>query len=168
VQWPSLGWVDAAMLGIVLLSALIGLLRGITFELLSLAGWFAAYFGGRWLEPFVAPYLPIGAAGSALNRGAAFASAFLALLIVWSLLARAISALIAATPLRPFDRLLGAAFGFVRGLVVLLVAATVIAYTPLAQSPAWRQSAGAALLESALLQLLPLLPAHSVPPARSA
>ena len=115
MQWLPLGWVDVAMLGIVVLSALIGLLRGITFELLSLAGWFVAYFGGRWLEPFVAPHLPIGAAGSALNGAAAFASAFLALLIVWSLLARAVSALIAATPLRPLDRLLGAAFGLVRG-----------------------------------------------------
>ena len=156
------------MLGIVILSALIGLLRGITFELLSLAGWFVAYFGGRWLEPFVAPHLPIGAAGSALNRGIAFVSAFLALLIVWSLLARAVSALVAATPLRPLDRLLGAAFGLVRGLLVLLVAATVIAYTPLAQSPAWRQSAGAVLLERALLDLLPLLPTLPAPPARSA
>ncbi len=168
MQWLPLGWVDVAMLGIVVLSALIGLLRGITFELLSLAGWFVAYFGGRWLEPFVAPHLPIGAAGSALNGAAAFASAFLALLIVWSLLARAVSALIAATPLRPLDRLLGAAFGLVRGLLVLLVAATVIAYTPLAQSPAWRQSVGAVVLESVLLQLLPLLPALPVPPARSA
>ncbi len=168
MQWLPLGWVDVAMLGIVVLSALIGLLRGITFELLSLAGWFVAYFGGRWLEPFVAPHLPIGAAGSALNGAAAFASAFLALLIVWSLLARAVSALIAATPLRPLDRLLGAAFGLVRGLLVLLVAATVIAYTPLAKSPAWRQSAGAVVLESVLLQLLPLLPALPVPPARSA
>jgi membrane protein required for colicin V production len=168
VQWLPLGWVDVAMLGIVVLSALIGLLRGITFELLSLAGWFVAYFGGRWLEPFVAPHLPIGAAGSALNGAAAFASAFLALLIVWSLLARAVSALIAATPLRPLDRLLGAVFGLVRGVLVLLVAATVIAYTPLAQSPAWRQSVGAVALEGVLLQLLPLLPALPVPPARSA
>jgi membrane protein required for colicin V production len=168
VQWLPLGWVDVAMLGIVVLSALIGLLRGITFELLSLAGWFVAYFGGRWLEPFVAPHLPIGAAGSALNGAAAFASGFLALLIVWSLLARAASALIAATPLRPLDRLLGAAFGLVRGVLVLLVATTVIAYTPLAQSPAWRQSVGAVALETVLLQLLPLLPVLPVPPARSA
>ena len=111
MQWLPLGWVDVAMLGVVVVSALVGLLRGITFELLSLAGWFVAYFGGRWLEPFVAPHLPIGAAGSALNGAAAFAFAFLAVLVVWSLLARAVSALIAATPLRPLDRLLGAAFG---------------------------------------------------------
>jgi membrane protein required for colicin V production len=162
-----LGWVDIAMIGIVVLSAVLGLLRGITFELLSLAGWFVAYVAARELEPWLAPHLPIGAGGSALNRGAAFASAFLAVLIVWGLLARAASALIAATPLRPLDRLLGALFGLARGALVLLVAATVIAYTPLAHSPQWRESLGAALLDSALRQLLPLLPGVALP-ARTA
>src|SRR5664280_2490652 len=141
------------MIGVIGLSAVVGLLRGITFELLSLAGWFVAYFAGRWLEPFVAPHLPIGVAGSTLNRGVAFASAFLVGLIVWSLLARSVSALIGATPLRQLDRLLGAAFGLLRGLVVLLAAA-------------WRQSIGAAWLDEALQGLLPLLPFGSALPLR--
>ncbi len=166
VQW-QIGWVDIAMLGIVALSALLGLARGITFELLSLAGWFVAWFAAGWFEPWLAAYLPIGAVGSALNRGAAFACGFVAVLVVWSLLTRAISGLIAATPLRPIDRLLGAVFGLVRGLVVLLVAATVISYSSFAQSPAWRQSMGAAILQSVLHQVLPPVPGSSVAPARS-
>ncbi len=166
MEWLPLGWVDVAMIGVVVLSALVGLRRGITFELLSLAGWFAAYFAGRWLEPLVAVHLPIGAAGSALNRGVAFASAFLGVLIVWSLLARGVSALIGATPLRPLDRLLGAAFGLARGGVVLLAVATVVAFTPAARSEAWRHSTGAALLEAVLQDLLPMVPEGSAPPAR--
>jgi membrane protein required for colicin V production len=166
VQWLPLGWVDVAMLAVVVVSAAAGLLRGITAELLSLAGWFVAYFGARWFAPWVATWLPIVAAGSALNQGAAFALTFIGVLVIWSFVVRAVSALIAATPLRPLDRLLGAVFGFVRGLLVLLVAATVIAYTPLAQAPAWRQSAGAALLESVLQELLPML--RVVPAGRSA
>jgi membrane protein required for colicin V production len=161
-----LGWVDVAMLGVIALSAVVGFVRGITFELLSLAGWFVAYFAGRWLGPFVAPHLPIGELGSALNRGAAFASAFLIVLIVWSMLARGASALIGATPLRPLDRLLGAVFGLARGAVVLLAAATVIAYTPLAASAAWRGSMGAALLDEVLHGLLPVLPSDSTPASR--
>jgi membrane protein required for colicin V production len=166
VQWLPLGGIDVAMLGVIALSAVIGLMRGITFELLSLAGWFVAYFAGRWLEPFIASYLPIGEPASALNHGASFVCAFLIVLIVWSLLARAAAALIAATPLRPLDRLLGAVFGLLRGLVVLLAAATVIAYTPLAASASWRQSAGARLLDDVLHGLLPLLPSGSVPLSR--
>lgn len=158
MQWLPLGWVDLAMIGVIALSAIVGLARGITFELLSLAGWFVAYFAARWLEPFIAPHLPIGPAGSALNQGVSFVSAFLIVLIAWSLLARAVSALIGATPLRPLDRLLGAAFGVVRGLVVLLALATVVGYTPLGSSAAWQASTGATLLGEVLRALLPVVP----------
>ena len=158
MEWPSPGWVDLAMLGVVAFSALVGLLRGFTFELLSLAGGFFAYFAARWLDPWLAPQLPIGEPGSLLNHGAAFACAFLVTLIVWSVLARAISALVKKTPLSPADRLFGAGFGVLRAGIVLLVFATLIGYTPAVRSPAWRESAGAAMLEAALQALLPLLP----------
>ena len=46
MEWPALGWVDLAMLGVIAFSALVGSVRGFTFELLSLAGWFFAYFAG--------------------------------------------------------------------------------------------------------------------------
>ena len=168
MEWLPSNWVDFAMLGILAISAVVGLLRGLTFELLSLAGWFVAYFAARWLQPWVAPYLPIGASGSLLNQGLAFASAFLVVLIVWSLLARAVSALIGATPLRPLDRLLGAVFGVLRGAVVLLAFATLVAYTPAARIQAWRESAGAAMLEAVLQGLLPLMPGAMAPPPRQA
>ncbi|MGZ5249158.1 MAG: CvpA family protein [Caldimonas sp.] len=168
MEWLPSNWVDLAMLCILVLSAVVGLVRGLTFELLSLAGWFVAYFAARWLEPWLAPHLPVGAPGSLLNQGVAFASAFVFVLIVWSLLARAVSALIGATPLRPLDRLLGALFGIVRGAVVLLVFATLVAYTPVARSQAWRESVGAALAGAVLQGLLPLVPGASAPPARAA
>ena len=34
----DIGWVDACLLGVLLLSILIGAIRGLVFELLSLAG----------------------------------------------------------------------------------------------------------------------------------
>jgi len=157
------------MLGVMAFSALVGLWRGFTFELLSLAGWFFAYFAARWLEPWAASELPIGAPGSLLNHGAAFACVFIVALIVWGFVARGISALIKKTPLSPIDRLLGAAFGVLRAAIVLLAFATLIGYTPAGRSPAWRESAGAAMLEAALQALLPLLPEGVVlPPGRAA
>ena len=152
------------MLGVVAFSALVGLWRGFTFELLSLAGWFFAYFAARWAQPWVAAELPIGERGSLLNQGAAFACAFIVVLIAWSFVARGISALVKKTPLSPLDRLFGAAFGVLRAGIVLLAFATLIGYTPAARSPAWRESAGAAMLEAALRALLPLLPVDSVLP----
>jgi membrane protein required for colicin V production len=164
VEWPALGWVDLAMLGVIAFSALVGLWRGFTFELLSLAGWFLAYFAARWLQPWAAAELPIGQPGSLLNHGAAFACVFVVVLVAWSFVARGIAALIKKTPLSPLDRLLGAGFGVLRAGLVLLVFATLIGYTPAVRSPAWRASAGGAILEAALQALLPLLPEGTVLP----
>ena len=162
-----LNWVDIAMLGVVLVSALVGFGRGLAYELLSLAGWFVAYFAARWLTPYVSEYIAVGRPGSALNHVVSFACAFIAVLILWSLAAKLVSSLIAATPLRPVDRVLGAGFGFVRGCVLLLVLATIVFFTPFAHRPEWRQSVGASWLESVLLTLLPMMPADVVLPSRS-
>jgi membrane protein required for colicin V production len=155
---PSLSGVDWALLGVVVISVLIGLFRGFVFECLSLAGWVVAWFAAQWASPLAAPYLPIGGAGSAMNLAAAFALCFLAALVLWSLLARLIRLLIRATPLSIPDRLLGAGFGALRAAVLLLAVATVVQLTPAAQSQAWRQSKGGSWLSSALLALKPLLP----------
>ena len=152
------------MLGVVALSALIGIWRGFTFEMLSLGGWFFAYVAARVLQPWAASELPVGEPGSLLNHGAAFACVFIVALIAWGFVARGISALIRKTPLSPIDRLLGAGFGVLRAGLVLLVFATVIGYTPAARSPAWRESTGAAILEAALQALLPLLPENATLP----
>jgi membrane protein required for colicin V production len=154
----AMGWVDAVMLAVLLLSVIVGVVRGLVFEMLSVAGWFAAYFAAQWAAPEVAPLLPVGAAGSALNLGAAFAVTFIAALIVWSLAARMLRWLIRATPLSPIDRLLGAVFGTARAMIVLLALATVIGLTPWIKSPAWQQSHGAVWLETMLRGLKPVLP----------
>lgn len=165
MDWPQVGWVDAVMLALLIVSVLIGSARGLVFEILSLAGWFAAWFAGLWLGPLLAPYLPVGEAGSTLNRGVAFACAFLGVLILWSLAARAVASLIGKTPLRPLDRLLGAVFGLIRGGLVLLALAAVLAYTPVVQSEAWRGSLGAVWLHAGLQVLTPwLASATGAPP----
>jgi membrane protein required for colicin V production len=154
----SLGWVDLALLAVLALSIVIGLWRGLVFEVLSLVGWVVAYFAAQWLSPTVATYVPIGSPGSALNQGAAFALTFIAALILWGLLARLARLLISATPLSVPDRVLGAGFGALRGVVLLLAIATVVALTPAVRAPAWRTSQGAVWLDVLLQELKPVLP----------
>ncbi len=166
MAFPDFGWIDVAMLALVVVSALVGVARGFTFEVLSLAGWFAAWFGAVWVGPLLAAYLPIGEPGSALNRGVAYACAFIAVLVVWRLAARAVSSSIAATPLRPLDRLFGAVFGAARALVVLLALATVLNYTPAGRLQAWQESVGAVWLNAVLAALLPALTSDEPEPVR--
>jgi membrane protein required for colicin V production len=79
-------------------------------------------------------------------------------LLAWGLLSRLLKMLIHATPLGLVDRLFGAAFGLLRGVVLLLVVAAVVTRTPWAQSPAWQQSTGAAWVKVLLVGLKPSLP----------
>lgn len=151
-------WIDGFLLAVLALSMLIGIVRGFVFEVLSLAGWLAAWFGAQWLAPEVAPLLPIGSAGSGLNHAAAFVIAFVGVLLAWALMARLVRILVRATPLSLVDRALGAGFGLARGALLLLAVAMVVALTPLAASASWQSSAGARWLGVALLGLKPLLP----------
>jgi membrane protein required for colicin V production len=158
VIW-GLAWVDWVLLAVLALSVLVGASRGLIFELMSLAGWLVAYFAAVWFAPEAARHLPVGAPGSGLNHSVALVLCFAAALVLWGLLARLVRMLIKATPLTVPDRLLGAAFGALRGFVVLIVVTTVVALTPAAQSPLWKGSVGAQVLAATVKGLKPLLPA---------
>ncbi|NRF70806.1 CvpA family protein [Aquincola sp. S2] len=159
---PTLGWIDWSLLAVLTLSVLIGLWRGLVFELMSLLGWVVAYIVAQAFSPALGTYIPIGTPGSALHQGVAFAITFVLALVVWSLLARLVRLVIHATPLTLPDRALGGAFGLLRGVVLLLVVATLVTFTPAARSAAWTDSKGAAWLGSLLKGLKPVLPAEIV------
>jgi membrane protein required for colicin V production len=155
----GVGWLDWALLAVLLLSVIVGLWRGLVFEILSLAGWVAAFIAAQWCTPSVAPWLPFGVPGSALNFALAFAITFVVALLLWAIASKLIRLLVHATPLQPIDRLLGAVFGLVRGLVLLLVVTTLVLLSPARSSAAWKQSQGAAWLTALFHGLKPMLPA---------
>ena len=153
----EIGWVDIAMLAFLLLSVVVGLVRGVVFEVLSLVGWFVAWFFALWLTPVALPYITFGGAGTTLNHVIAFACVFLVVLLIWSVGARLVRALIRATPLSPVDRVLGAGFGVLRGGVVLLLIVLAVGFTPLGKSQAWHRSVGVVWLNSVWQELKPAL-----------
>jgi membrane protein required for colicin V production len=158
-----LGAVDAVLAGVLLLSMLVGAWRGLVFELLSIAGWIAAWIAAQQFSAQLAPQVPIGSAGSGLNLAASFALVFVGALIAWAIAARLVRLLLHATPLSAVDRLLGALFGLLRGAVLLLAVAYGVGLTPLAAAPAWKQSLGAGWLNAALRAAAPLLPVPTRP-----
>ena len=158
------GWVDWTLLAMVALSVLIGLWRGLVFEVLSAAGWLVAYFGAQWFTPqwsvHVPFAVPIGTPGSALNHAATFALCFIALLVLWGIASKLVRMLVRAVPgISGADRLMGGVFGLVRAMVLMLAIATVIGLTPLAKSAAWQESHVAVWTQDLLLRLKSVLPA---------
>lgn len=157
----ALGWVDLVMLVVMAASILIGLWRGFVFEVLAVLGWAIGYFAAQWLAADLAPKLPIGGEDAGgLRYAAAFALCFILALIIWNLLAKLVRLLLHATPLSIPDRMLGAGFGVLRGGLLLLVAATIVALTPAAQATWWQASVGARWLDQVIVVLRPALPAQ--------
>jgi membrane protein required for colicin V production len=156
----GIGAVDLGMLAVMLLSMIVGLVRGLVFEVLSLAGWVVAYFAAQWFAADLAPYLPIGQPDSLARHMVAMALLFIGVLIAWTLLARLARMVLHATPLTLIDRVGGGAFGLLRGALLLLVLTTVVQVSPAAQSSFWQASVGAAWLQSGVHVIRPLLPAE--------
>lgn len=154
----QLGWVDLTLLAILAVSVLIGLWRGLTFELVSLLGWLVAFVIANSCGPLLAEVVPLGEPGSGLRLWICYAIVFFAVLVSCTLLARMLRALISATPLSVVDRLLGGVFGVARGALILVILATLVSLSPVAGSDTWRASHGALWLGQALEAMRPVLP----------
>ena len=151
----ALDWVFIAVL---LVSLLLGLLRGLVYEVLSVASWITAFVLAQWLAPAVGGWLPLGTTSEPLRYAAGFAAVFVAAVFAGGLVAWAMRRLVEAAGLRPVDRALGAAFGLVRGTVLLLALAVVVNMTPLRKDAWWTESVGAGVSTTALKGLKPVVP----------
>lgn len=152
---PALDWI---LLAILLVSIVMGLWRGLVVEVISLASWVVAFVLAQWLAPDVALRLPMAGATEPVRYAAGFVVVFIATLVTGSLVAFVIKKLLAAVGLGLLDRLLGGAFGALRGLVVVLALAVVVHMTPLGSAAFWQESQGARWAESALVAIKPLMP----------
>lgn len=149
---------DWALLGVLGLSMLLGAWRGLVYEVLSVLGWAVSFFAAQWFAPSVAAMLPLQSASEPVRYAAAFVLVFIGVLVACSLLTVAIKKLVQAVGLRPIDRTLGAGFGILRGLILLLAATVVVNMTALKSSPWWQESTGAGVLNTALITIKPMLP----------
>ncbi|GKS90837.1 MULTISPECIES: CvpA family protein [unclassified Acidovorax] len=151
----SLDWIFLAVL---LGSLVLGAWRGLIYEVLSLAGWVMAFFMAQWWAEDVGRWLPISDSAESVRHAAGFALAFIGTLFACGFLAWLAKKLIEAVGLRPVDRTLGAAFGALRGMVLLLAASLVVLWTPLQEGLWWKESQAAPILTGVLEVLKPALP----------
>jgi len=152
----AVDWILLAVLG---LSMMLGLWRGLVQEVLSLAGWVAAFFVAPIYAPQAAAWLPMEGSSQMLRYAAGFVAVFIAVLIATVLVSFVIKKLASAVGLGPLDRLLGSVFGLLRGLVILLAVTVVVGMTPMRESDAWQHAQGAQWLQQFLHVLKPVLPA---------
>lgn len=149
---------DWLILALLLVSLLLGAWRGLVYEVLSVLSWLAAFVLAQWLAPDVAARLPMAGSAEPVRYAAGFVLVFVAAAFAGGLLAWLVKKLVEAVGLRPVDRTLGAAFGLLRGAVLLLALAVVVNMTPLRSDQWWTESTGAVVSTAALKGLKPVLP----------
>jgi len=154
--------IDIFLLLVLLASVLLGLWRGLVYEVLSVAGWVAAFVLAQWQAPWAAERLPLQDFSEPLRHAAGFAAVFIASAFAAGWLAWLLKKLIETVGLRPVDRVLGAGFGLLRGAVLLLALALVVNMTPLKEQEGWQASAAARGLDNGLHLLKGAMPENLV------
>ena len=128
---------DIVILTLILLSAVIGLFRGLVREVVSLAIWASAIVGAMVFASPVAGYLTAIEASQQIRVVVAFVIVFFGVLIVGGLLQWSLARLIQSTGLGGTDRFLGFVFGALRGGLVVIAA--LIVARPFAETTDWWQ-----------------------------
>ncbi len=152
---------DYAVLTIMSASVALGLWRGVVAELLALAAWIVAFLVARAVATDVAAMLTGQIAEPGVRLAAAYVLVFFGVLLVVAMARLLISLLLKAAGLGLLDRLLGAGFGVLRGLLVVLAAVLVAGMTPLPQAGWWRDAMLAPPLETLIIAAKPWLPADA-------
>lgn len=149
---------DYIVLAIVGASALLGLLRGFVKELLSLVAYAAAFVAAIWWGPKVSTWLTAYIENDLLRTAAAYAAVFIVVLLLVGLVNLTLGALIDKTGLTPADHGMGAIFGFLRGLLIVLVLVALAGYTELPQEPWWSEARLSGAAEQGIRQIKQMLP----------
>ena len=135
-----MGTPDLVLLGLVVLSVIVGFWRGFIKEVFALAVWVFAFLAAFHFSGLLAVHLEPWVTVPSAQQGLAFAGIFLLVIIVGGLLTWLISQLVEKTGLSGTDRVFGAVFGAARALILLLALIIVAGFTPVPQDPWWQES----------------------------
>lgn len=139
---------DTAILVVIGLSALLGAIRGMLTEVLSLLVWVAALwltvaFGDVAAAEFTGIETPL------LRALAGYGATFALVVVLGNLAVWLLRTLLHGAGLSGTDRWLGFGFGAARGYAIVLAVVLLVSFTPWSRAPLWRESA--------------LMPAFTVP-----
>lgn len=112
---------DVIFLILIGLSALVGIARGFTKELLSIVGWLVAAVCVYYLTPIINPIMKNYISSEMLSTLVSGMLILLVVCIFWVLAVDKISSSIRQSKLSPLDRIFGMFFGILRGVIVVVL-----------------------------------------------
>jgi membrane protein required for colicin V production len=149
---------DYVALGIVGLSLLFGLWRGVVGEIIALVAWVLAIIAALQFGATVGSMAFAGLADPALRTLAGCVVIFVGVLVIMAVFRMVVRSMVKALGLSVSDRILGMVFGLARGVLVCMVLVGLGGMTSAPTQSWWRGATLAAPLETAVLVAKPWLP----------
>ncbi|WP_124949311.1 CvpA family protein [Sulfuriferula thiophila] len=149
---------DLVVLGIVVLSMMLGAMRGGVKEILSLAAWIVAFLLAKSFADVAAVWMPAMISSPALRYLGGFILVFVIVMAVAMLLSLLLAESLKAAGLGALDRLLGILFGAVRGAAIVLMLVLLAGLTALPKTELWQHSLLAPSLVKLAVMAKPWLP----------
>ncbi len=135
-----MSWLDLVIIGIILVSTLISLVRGFIKESISLVSWIlAAFIAFRYFAPLgemLVPYIE----SPTIRTGSAFSILFVSTLIIGAIINFMASQMVSRTGLSGTDKTLGMVFGAARGMLIITMVVLLFGLTPMPNEAWWQDS----------------------------
>lgn len=155
-------WFDILLLLLVGGMTLRSMTRGAVREAASLAGWVVAFYVAMNFGAKVAPMLPKSMTEGSVGAVILFLVMFVGTRILVWLLGRMLSRLLSAVGLSLLDRLIGAAFGVCKAMVIAVALVLIAGMTDLPKKPFWQNAVFSPVMVSLAKMAMPLLPDYLV------
>lgn len=139
IYWAHLNWIDYTIIGVLLVSLLVGVIRGFVAEVISLTTWVVAFLVSYYFAGPLAQYLTF-ADSLTVRYGLAFAAIFILILVIGITINVLVRGMFRRIGVPVTDRLLGLAFGIARGIFIVAIVLLFIRTSPLQNEPKVKQS----------------------------
>ena len=139
INWLALNWIDYTIIGVILVSLLIGLVRGLICEVISLITWIAAFVLAIEFAHPASAHLTFDASVTT-KYVIAFAGIFILTLVIGISINALVRHLWHKTGVPVLDRLFGLLLGVARGVVIVAFILLFVDASPLKTEPVVKAS----------------------------
>ncbi len=137
-----LTWLDIILIGVMLVSGLLAMMRGITREVLALLAWVGAFIATLVMYPILKNPVREKINSDILADTLIVGGVFIAVLVVISVVTMRFTDVLLESRVGALDRTLGFIFGILRGLILVVIAYLFFAWlVPKSGQPEWVKEA---------------------------
>ncbi len=133
-------YIDIAIAVIILITALIGFMRGFVWMAIFLVTWSAAIMLGLKFKDQLATALPFKLGSDVAQSGLAFLLILMGVLIIGAIINYLFGKAVSAVGLGTFDRILGTGLGIALGALAITLVTMLLSMTEFPNQASWQQS----------------------------